>query len=71
MTLTIITDTLGIIVTPNAHPDQHRTWRAGAKGSRIWSLAKTDGLYDLTISSAADPSFVRRLAGRLEFPRKA
>jgi phospholipase C len=35
-------------------------------GTRRWSLAATQGWYDLTIGSIREPHFVRRLAGRLD-----
>jgi phospholipase C len=66
MTLTIVATTAGITVTPNGNADQHPAWRADKAGSHTWSLAKTGGLYDLTITADADPLFIRRLAGRVE-----
>jgi hypothetical protein len=68
MTLTIASPTSGLIVTPNSFADSHKSWRFAGAGSHRWSLAATDGYYDLTLASSTSPGFRRRLAGRLEAP---
>lgn len=60
----------GLVVTPNAYRNHHAAWTSGGTGRRRrWSLAPTMGWYDLSVTIADAPGFVRRIAGRLETGR--
>ncbi|TGX50344.1 phospholipase C, phosphocholine-specific [Sphingomonas gei] len=54
----------GVVVTPNAYQTHHRELRGGRR--HAWSVEKTDGWYDLTLTVPGEPGFVRRVAGRVE-----
>ena len=47
-------------------PRQRLTLKPGATRSASWSLGRSQGWYDLSITSAQDPSFHHQLAGRVE-----
>jgi phospholipase C len=57
-------------VTPNAYGKALAPWstRLAPSGQvgRTWALSATGGWYDLSITSPQSPSYLRRLAGRLE-----
>jgi len=47
-------------------PRQRLTLKPGATRSASWSLGRSQGWYDLSITSAQDPAFHHQLAGRVE-----
>ncbi len=55
----------GLVVTPNAYHPHHREWRSGQR-RHAWSVEKTAGWYDLTLTAPEEPGFTRRIAGRVE-----
>ncbi|MDB5457651.1 MAG: phospholipase phosphocholine-specific [Caulobacter sp.] len=61
------------LVTPNAYDGAHNPWRIriapGAQVTHAWSLAKTGGWYDLSITVTAQSAWLQRLAGRVESGR--
>jgi phospholipase C len=61
---------LALRVTPNAYGDAFSPWSTElaplAQTGRIWALSATGGWYDLSVTSPQSPSYLRRLAGRLE-----
>lgn len=59
-----------LIVSPNAYRGHHHPWHSSAgQRDHVWQLEPTMGWYDLSVTSAAAPAFVRRIAGRLETGR--
>lgn len=68
--LTIFTEGDAVTVTPNGPQAENHRLQSTHGGTQIWSLARSDGYYDLKITSAAAPGFSRRLAGRIEAMEK-
>jgi phospholipase C len=59
-------------VAPNAYHAGGARTRTLAPGQRVeeaWPLAATGGWYDLSVTCAEQPRFLRRLAGRVETGR--
>jgi phospholipase C len=58
-----------LVTSAYAAPAWRTVLAPGASVARAWPISKSGGWYDLTIISEAHPSWLRRLAGRLETGR--
>ncbi|MDE2367894.1 MAG: phospholipase C, phosphocholine-specific [Burkholderiales bacterium] len=66
------TTSLRFTVTPNAYLHEaarHHDLAPGASLTTVWSLAASQGWYDLSVTVDRSPAFLRRLAGRVETGR--